>query len=73
MTPLTAAELRGVWPTVLLPIRPDESIDADRLTAALDHVLGAGVHAVYTNGTSGEFQTLSEVEYDRLQELVSRR
>jgi dihydrodipicolinate synthase/N-acetylneuraminate lyase len=73
MNPLTAAGLRGVWPTVLLPIRPDESIDADRLAVALDHLLGAGVHGVYTNGTAGEFHTLGEAEYDRLHELVARR
>ncbi|OZM81455.1 dihydrodipicolinate synthase family protein [Pseudonocardia sp. MH-G8] len=73
MTRLTTPELRGVWATVLLPIRPDESIDTDRLAVALDHVLGAGVHGVYTNGTAGEFHTLTEAEYDELHELVARR
>jgi dihydrodipicolinate synthase/N-acetylneuraminate lyase len=71
--PLIAAELRGVWATALLPIRPDESIDVDRLAAALDHVLAAGVHGVYTNGTAGEFHTLTEAEYDRLHTLVAER
>lgn len=73
MEPLTAAALRGVWATALLPIRPDESIDVDRLAAALDHVLAAGVHGVYTNGTAGEFHTLTEAEYDRLHALVAER
>jgi dihydrodipicolinate synthase/N-acetylneuraminate lyase len=71
--PLTAATLRGVWATVLLPVRPDETIDEDGLATALDHLLGAGVHGVYTNGTAGEFHTLTEAEYDRLHELVARR
>jgi dihydrodipicolinate synthase/N-acetylneuraminate lyase len=71
--PLTAAALRGVWATVLLPVRPDESIDVDRLAVALDHVLAAGVHGVYTNGTAGEFHTLTEAEYDRLHALVAER
>ncbi|MHA6617938.1 dihydrodipicolinate synthase family protein [Pseudonocardia sp. DLS-67] len=73
MEPLTAAALRGVWATALLPIRPDESIDVDRLAAALDHVLAAGVHGVYTGGTAGEFHTLTEAEYDRLHALVAER
>ncbi|GAA5137416.1 dihydrodipicolinate synthase family protein [Pseudonocardia adelaidensis] len=73
MEPLTAAALRGVWATALLPIRPDESIDVDRLAAALDHVLASGVHGVYTNGTAGEFHTLTETEYDRLHALVAER
>jgi dihydrodipicolinate synthase/N-acetylneuraminate lyase len=71
--PLTAASLRGVWATVLLPIRDDESIDFDRLAGALDHVLASGVHGVYTNGTAGEFHTLTEAEYDRLHALVADR
>ncbi|WP_219412579.1 dihydrodipicolinate synthase family protein [Pseudonocardia nigra] len=73
MRPLSAGELRGVWATVLLPIRPDESIDSDRLGRALDHVLGAGVAGVYTNGTAGEFHTLDEAEYDALHVLVAER
>ncbi|MHA6627472.1 dihydrodipicolinate synthase family protein [Pseudonocardia sichuanensis] len=73
MTGLTAPELRGVWATVLLPIRPDESVDVERLGVALDHVLGAGVHGVYTNGTAGEFHTLTDAEYDGLHELVAAR
>ena len=71
--PLTASDLRGVWATVLLPVRDDESIDFDRLAVALDHVLASGVHGVYTNGTAGEFHTLTDAEYDRLHALVAER
>lgn len=71
--PLTASTLRGVWATALLPIRDDETIDFDRLATALDRVLASGVHGVYTNGTAGEFHTLTDAEYDRLHELVAQR
>jgi dihydrodipicolinate synthase/N-acetylneuraminate lyase len=71
--PLTASDLRGVWATVLLPVRDDESIDFDRLAVALDHVLTSGMHGVYTNGTAGEFHTLTDIEYDRLHTLVAQR
>ena len=73
MGPLTASDLRGVWATVLLPVRDDESIDFDRLAVALDRVLASGVHGVYTNGTAGEFHTLTDAEYDRLHTLVAQR
>jgi dihydrodipicolinate synthase/N-acetylneuraminate lyase len=73
MEPLTASALRGVWATVLLPLRDDDSIDFDRLSTALDHVLDSGVHGVYTNGTAGEFHTLTDAEYDRLHALVGQR
>jgi dihydrodipicolinate synthase/N-acetylneuraminate lyase len=71
--PLTASDLRGVWATVLLPVRDDESIDFDRLAVALGRVLTSGVHGVYTGGTAGEFHTLTDAEYDRLHELVAGR
>jgi dihydrodipicolinate synthase/N-acetylneuraminate lyase len=73
MEALTASALRGVWATVLLPLRDDESIDLDVLATALDHVLASGVQGVYTNGTAGEFHTLTEAEYDRLHALVADR
>jgi dihydrodipicolinate synthase/N-acetylneuraminate lyase len=71
--PLTTPALRGVWATVLLPIRDDEGIDVDRLAVALDRVLTSGVHGIYTNGTAGEFHTLTDAEYDRLHALVAER
>ena len=63
--------LRGTWGTVLLPVRPDESIDFDLLGAELDILLHAGLAGVYTCGTAGEFHTLEEGEFDALSELVA--
>src|ERR687894_615068 len=71
--PLTASTLRGAFATVLLPLRDDDGIDFDVLAAALDRVLASGVHGVYTNGTAGEFHTLTDAEYDRLHALVADR
>jgi dihydrodipicolinate synthase/N-acetylneuraminate lyase len=63
--------LRGTWGTVLLPIRPDETIDVDLLDAELDVLLKAGLAGVYTCGTAGEFHTLEEDEFDVLSQLVA--
>ncbi|WP_028922511.1 dihydrodipicolinate synthase family protein [Pseudonocardia acaciae] len=71
MQPLTPRGLRGVWASVLLPVRADEGIDMDRLAVAVDRLVAAGVHGVYTNGTAGEFHTLSDAEYDAVHELVA--
>ncbi|MDT0345785.1 dihydrodipicolinate synthase family protein [Streptomyces litchfieldiae] len=73
MFTLNSRTLTGIWSTVLLPVAEDETIDFRRLEVALGTVLGAGVHGVYTNGTAGEFHTLSEPEYDQLHELVAGR
>ncbi|MDQ0379477.1 dihydrodipicolinate synthase family protein [Amycolatopsis thermophila] len=73
MQPLRADTLTGVWGSVLLPVNDDDSIDFARLGEAVDALLGSGVHGVYTNGTAGEFFTLTDAEYDRLHELVAAR
>ena len=65
------ADLRGTWGTVLLPVRPDETIDFDLLGIELDALLEVGLAGVYTCGTAGEFHTLDEGEFDCLSELVS--
>jgi 4-hydroxy-tetrahydrodipicolinate synthase len=51
MKPLPAAEIRGTWAPVLLPLDDRERIDLGALDAQLD----ADVDGIYTNGTSGEF------------------
>ena len=73
MQPLTAPELRGVWSSVLLPVRADESIDMGRLAEVVDFLVGAGVHGIYTNGTAGEFYTPSDAEYDTIHEMVAAK
>ncbi|MDX2968798.1 dihydrodipicolinate synthase family protein [Kribbella solani] len=71
MRPLTADSLRGVWATLLLPLNADDSIDWVRLQAQAD-ALGVGSLAgIYAHGTSGEFQTLTEDEFDRVNEVLA--
>lgn len=71
MRPLTADSLRGVWATLLLPLNADDSIDWVRLQAQAD-ALGAGSLAgIYAHGTAGEFQTLTEDEFDRVNEVLA--
>jgi dihydrodipicolinate synthase/N-acetylneuraminate lyase len=67
------APLRGTWGTVLLPVRPDESINFSALDAELDALLEVGLAGVYTCGTAGEFHTLEEDEFDTLSELVAQK
>lgn len=71
MRPLTGSDLRGVWGTVLLPLRDDDSIDAGRLGDQLDRLVAAGLSGIYAHGTAGEFTTLDDDEYDRINELLA--
>jgi dihydrodipicolinate synthase/N-acetylneuraminate lyase len=73
MLPLTASKIVGNWATVLLPIDADDSIDWGRLETQIDALIEAGVNGIYTNGTTGEFWSQSEAEFDRLSGLVAER
>lgn len=73
MPPLTPETLRGVWGTLLLPVQSDEGIDWGRLEDDLDHLAGAGLDGLYAHGTAGEFFTLTEREYERVNGLLAAR
>jgi dihydrodipicolinate synthase/N-acetylneuraminate lyase len=68
---LTAAGLRGVWGTVLLPLDSGDRIDAGRLGRELDALTGAGLDGIYAHGTAGEFHELTEDEYDTVNAAVA--
>ena len=68
---LSAANLKGTWATLLLPLNKDDSIDFGCLQEELDIICGSGIYGIYTNGTAGEFYNQSEAEFDRIQLLVS--
>ncbi|MEV1329276.1 dihydrodipicolinate synthase family protein [Micromonospora costi] len=68
---LRSADLGGTWGTLLLPLHADDTIDWDRTTHALDVLVAAGLDGIYVHGTAGEFHTLGEDEYDRINELVA--
>ncbi|GAA1612143.1 dihydrodipicolinate synthase family protein [Kribbella sancticallisti] len=71
MRPLTSIDLRGVWASLLLPLGSDDAIDFGRLSSQLDTLVAAGLDGLYAHGTAGEFQTLTEPEFDRINELLT--
>jgi dihydrodipicolinate synthase/N-acetylneuraminate lyase len=73
MSALRATDITGVWSTLLLPLDADDSIDWDQLGDELDLLVRSGVHGIYAHGTAGEFHTLDEAEFDRINELLAGR
>jgi dihydrodipicolinate synthase/N-acetylneuraminate lyase len=69
--PLTADSLRGVWATLLLPLNADDSIDFDRLQAQAEALSLSAVDGLYAHGTAGEFQTLTEDEFDQVNSVLA--
>lgn len=72
MNPLSSAQIRGTWGTVLLPVNADESIDYGRLGDEVARICASGLHGLYTCGTAGEFLSLTETEFDRISALVAQ-
>jgi dihydrodipicolinate synthase/N-acetylneuraminate lyase len=60
-----------VWATLLLPLNPDDSIDFTRLESQVEVLGRSQLDGLYAHGTAGEFQTLTEDEYDRVNELLA--
>ena len=73
MKPLNAADIRGNWATLLLPIREDDEIDFALLSDEIEHFIAARVDGIYSNGSAGEFHTQTEAEFDRISGLLAEK
>ena len=71
MKPLTPETLFGAWAPVLLPINPDDTIDWSRLQDQLEILATSGISGIYTNGTTGEFWSQTEDEFDRISRMTA--
>ena len=73
MNPLTSKQITGTWATLLLPINEDDSIDFGRLGGDIDYLLTTKVDGIYAHGTAGEFYSLTEKEFDRINMLMAEK
>lgn len=71
MEPLHAAEIRGNWATLLIPVDNDDSIDYKSLENEIDTLIGMQVNGIYSNGTAGEFYNQTEEEFDTISQLLA--
>lgn len=67
---MTSEEIKGIYGAVQLPINSDESIDYEAMLESIDRMIEFGVHGIYTNGTSGEFWTQTEEEFEKISEIT---
>ena len=73
MKPLGRHEICGNWATLLLAWNDDDSLDIARVVDEIDTLIAMRVDGIYSNGTAGEFHTLTEGEFDRVAELLADR
>ncbi|WP_063828628.1 dihydrodipicolinate synthase family protein [Actinopolymorpha alba] len=50
--------LHGIIPPVVTPMKPDGGLDGASLERHVSHLLDAGVHGFWVNGSTGEFHAL---------------
>ncbi len=64
-------EIFGNWATLLLATDKDGNIDYGRLSDEIDVLIASRPNGIYSNGTAGEFYTLSEEEFDKISLLLA--
>jgi 4-hydroxy-tetrahydrodipicolinate synthase len=57
-----APSLHGVIPPLVTPLHPDGSLNLAAVPALVEHVLGHGVHGIFTPGSQGEAFALTPDE-----------
>lgn len=60
-----------MWATLLLPLNADDSIDVGRLETQAATLATTELDGLYAHGTAGEFQTLTEAEFDQINEVLA--
>jgi len=70
---LNAANLKGNWATLLLPVNADNSFNYQLLTDEIDMLIEASVDGIYSNGTAGEFYNQTEAEYDIVNSILAEK
>lgn len=59
---MSSLKLHGVIAPVVLPMKSGGSLDASSLECHVRHLVDAGVHGLWANGTTGEFHALDPEE-----------
>jgi 4-hydroxy-tetrahydrodipicolinate synthase len=62
--------LKGVFSAVATPFTATEDIDEARLRDLVETTITGGIHGLVPNGSTGEFQTQSLAERERVTEVV---
>jgi len=67
MSRLTADTLRGIWAGVTMSWDADYGFDEETYAKNVERVIKAGVHGIYTTGSTGEFYA---IEFEEFQQMV---
>jgi dihydrodipicolinate synthase/N-acetylneuraminate lyase len=68
---LTKENLKGVWVSITMPWDEDGNLDEDTFRENTAKLIEAGVHGLYTTGSTGEFYTLDFDEFERMVDIFA--
>lgn len=71
INPLTSKNLKGIWCSIQLPIKQDNTIHFEDLQTEIDLLTRSTVQGIYSNGTAAEFYNQTEAEFDRIHEMMA--
>ena len=69
MARLTAKKLCGIWAAVPMPWDEQDRLDEAAYRENIERMCRAGVHGVYTTGSTGEFYALDFEEFTRMVDI----
>jgi dihydrodipicolinate synthase/N-acetylneuraminate lyase len=69
MTRLTANNLRGIWAGITMSWDERDRFDEASYRTNTEAMCRAGVHGIYTTGSTGEFYALDEDEFRRMVDI----
>ncbi len=69
MSRLTADSLRGIWAGVTMVWDEQYAFDEETYAQNIERTIAAGVHGIYTTGSTGEFYALEFEEFCRMVDI----
>lgn len=73
MKAINYREIAGNWAILLLATGKDGTIDYKKLGDEIDILIASDPNGIYSNGTAGEFYTLTEKEFEKTSILLAAK
>jgi dihydrodipicolinate synthase/N-acetylneuraminate lyase len=73
MKAINYREIAGNWASLLLATGKDGTIDYKKLGDEIDILIASDPNGIYSNGTAGEFYTLTEKEFEKTSMLLAAK
>ena len=63
----------GIWGAILLPVNKKNEVDWVAFSEQVDIMCDSSLNGIYTNGTAAECHNQTDLEFDKLTEIVAEK